>query len=98
MSIKVIGLDVFIRAAAMPAPFTEQLAGFELVSIANRGTQIWPGATPKIQLTDVHRLRFLHRGSGTPTSLALITELEKRGLEWVHIEKLHEINGAQAFS
>lgn len=98
MSIKVIGLDVFIRAATMPAPFKDHLAGFELVSIANRGTQVWPGATPKIQLTDVHRLRFMHRGSGEATSLALLTELEKRGLEWVHVEKLHEINGAQAFS
>ncbi len=97
-TIKTVGLDIFVRQADMPSPIKELLAGFELVSIANRGTQIWPGNAPKIELTDVHRLRFLYRGNGEAPCVAVLTELEKRGYEWVQIEKLLEIDGTAGFS
>jgi len=91
---KCVGIDVFLYSAnGMPRP-PEKLLGYELKIISNRGTKIWPGELPKINLTDVYRCRY--RGEGGP--LALLGEIEKLGFHWVHIEKLHNINGKDCFS
>jgi hypothetical protein len=94
MSMKCVGLDVFLYSpTGLPQP-PGKLAGFELTVISNRGTKVWPGECPKIHLTDVFRCRF--RGDGP--ALTLLAELERAGFQWVHIEKLHEIGGKPMFS
>jgi len=100
-NVKLLGADIFIVGDALPI-IEDRLGRFELKMISNRGTKVWPGPTPPIHLTDVHRCRF-RPADGSPhvshaEVLALIGEVENRGFEWVHIEKLIEIDGKPAFS
>jgi isocitrate dehydrogenase len=95
---KTIGADVFLVQKEIPkAP--EALGGLTLKSISNRGTKVWPGKAPKIQMTDHYCCRYL---SDKPISaesvVELLRELEKRGFYWVQVEKLLQIDGKNAFS
>jgi hypothetical protein len=97
--IKIVGLDVFVRHEGIPAlPAGVDLGPFELKVISNRGTKVWPGNAPKIHLTDVFTCRFVHKGAGAVPALDLLGKLEKLGFEWVHIEKLLEIDGKPGFA
>jgi hypothetical protein len=98
--VKLVGVDIFVVQKDLPA-LKENLGRFELKMISNRGTKVWPGPTPEIHLTDVHVCRF--RPVGNPSCsheevLELVMTLQRKGYEWVHIEKLLEIRGQPAFS
>jgi len=95
--IKIAGVDVFITQAAVPK-LDAQYGKFKSVLISNRGTKIWPGEAPKIELVDVFRCRFKADGIAHSEVLELLKTLESRGFEWVHIEKLLEIDGEAAYS
>src|SRR5688572_2635029 len=93
-----IGIDVFVAQQEIPK-VPETLLGMKLRVISNRGTKIWPGTAPKIQMTDCYCCRYLSDKpieSGTATRA--LSELEANGFNWVHVEKLLEIDGKQAFS
>ncbi len=97
--IKVVGVDVFIRQASIPKLTQGPAVGdFELKVISNRGTKVWPGNPPNIHMTDVYTCRFIYKGSSIPPALELIGKLEALGFEWVHIEKLLEIDGKPGFA
>ncbi len=91
---KLVGMDVFVVSSGLPK-VPEKIAGFELKAISNRGTKVWPGATPSIQLTDSFGCRYL---SPNPQPLALLEALEKAGFTWVHVEKLHDFGDKPGYS
>lgn len=101
-NVKIVGVDVFIVRKELPI-IEETLGRLQLKTISNRGTKVWPGPCPAIHLTDVHTCRFRAVDS-TKAQLShaevsqLLLELDRRGLEWVHVEKLLEIDGQPAFS
>ena len=98
--IQIAGADVFIVRTALPV--VPQVPGrFEQILISNRGTKIWPGPLPNIELVNVHRCRFVPKDRSTVTHseiLDLLKGLEAAGFEWVHVEKLLIINGAKAYT
>jgi isocitrate dehydrogenase len=60
---KIVGVDLFIESAAQPleiAKQCEQHAGmrFKLVSISNRGTQVWPTGSVYTNLVNQYNVRF----------------------------------------
>ena len=100
--VKLVGCDVFVSKEGLPA-MPEKIAGLKLSLISNRGTKVWPGPTPKIHLTNVHCCRFVSaEKSGAEINasdvLNLLVGIESAGFEWVHVEKLLEINGKPGFA
>lgn len=97
------GMDVFIQFEGAPdvlGSLLEEAAdktGFKLKMISNRGTQVYPSRGTDTDCVDHWRCRFL--GRVTPASVStLLDRVETNGLRWMHIEKLHEINGAVAYT
>jgi isocitrate dehydrogenase (NAD+) len=87
------GVDVFIRHHGLPK-LPAQAGPFKPTLISNRGTKVWPGEPLDITLVNVHRCRFTSASPATNRDvLQLLDTLEKQGLEWMHIEKLHEAKG-----
>ena len=98
--VKLLGADVFVVQKTLPS-FAPALAGFAIQSISNRGTKIWPNIEINCELVDVFRCRFYPvsaRHTSHDKILGLLGELEKLGFEWVHVEKLLEIQGKPGFS
>jgi len=82
---KIIGADMFIESAEQPlfiAEKCERYAGdvFKLISISNRGTQVWPTGSVYTNLVNQYNVRF-ESSSGKPVSqadiIALYTDLTK---------------------
>lgn len=98
--VKIVGTDVFVRTDKMPALKSDaDLGAFELKMISNRGTKVWPGKAPAINMTDVYSCRFMYKGSDAKVPVTeLLAKLDKLGWEWVHVEKLLEINGKAGFT
>jgi hypothetical protein len=96
--ITTIGIDVFVNQEKIPAP-PETLHGLKLKLISNRGTKVWPGSVPQIHLTDVYCCRYM---ADAPIESAIVlkalSDLESKGFHWVHIEKLIQLDGKNAFS
>lgn len=60
---KIVGVDMFIESAEQPlaiAEKCEQYAGtvFKLISISNRGTQVWPTGSVYTNLVNQYNVRF----------------------------------------
>ena len=95
-----VGLDVFLKTSSIPDCFAGP-SPFELKSIANRGTQVWPGETPEFDLCDIFQCRFLAKTDSTldsGTVRKLLDFLDSKKLDWVHIEKLFNFDGKPGFS
>lgn len=96
--ITTIGFDVFVAQEKIPQ-LPEKIGELKLTVISNRGTKVWPGVAPKIQMTDCYCGRYM---ASTPvdskTVLSAISEIESKGFNWVHIEKLLQLDGKNAFS
>ena len=107
----VMGADVFIETTEHPEAIVETItrvtAGSPLrfLSLANRGTTVFPrdvvlsdGAT--IGLVDHYRCRFVVRERGDVTDTALLDLLRRIGerYSWMHVEKLQQFDGVDAFS
>lgn len=100
---KILGVDVFIVQKEMPV-ILDIIAGLKLDAISNRGTKIWPNQNIRFELCDVHRCRWVPSEPTLSTYVSqqavvdLLAELTRRNLEFVHVEKLLEVNGKAAFS
>ncbi|MEN3027537.1 MAG: isocitrate dehydrogenase, partial [Chlorobiota bacterium] len=64
-----------------------------------RGTKVFPGPPPPILLVDWYRCRYL---ADEPLQHAdivqALAELTHRGVVWMHVEKLHHVNGTALYS
>ena len=104
---KVVGLDVFIESKESPDNIGRSLeaitAGldFKLKMISNRGTKLYPSSSAVTDTVDHWRCRFLRSSEGAPLTSnevsALLQKIETR-FEWMHIEKLKEIDGAPGYT
>lgn len=104
----VLGADIFIEFDGLPEVLGDLLeeasagSAFGLKMISNRGTQVYPptGASP--DCVDHWRCRFmLKRPADYIDSAALgllLNSIDGNGLRWMHIEKLNEFDGEEAFS
>ena len=80
------GVDVYIWQDEQPALPTE-FGPFTLKLISNRGTKVYPGPAPEMDLLDWFRCRY-----------ELITALTEQGFRWTKTQKLFQIDGVDAFS
>jgi isocitrate dehydrogenase len=104
---KVTGLDVFIESTLLPDALGEDLkqicldTPFSLQMIANRGNVVWPSDGRRVTLIDNYRCRFMAKNRGDSVAnaeiLALLTRIGEAHI-WMHIEKLQQFDGEDAFS
>lgn len=106
MNFKCIGVDVFVFCKRLPVEEFPKLAqqtfkNFKLKAVSNRGTRVWPGDRPSFHLTDIYRCRFVSEPTGNLSQeeiVEFLSDLNKLGLVWVHLEKLHSENNQNLFS
>jgi NAD-dependent isocitrate dehydrogenase len=83
-----VGLDVFVHHDGLPA-MPQQVGGFTLRLMSNRGTKVWPGPTPDILMVDHFRCRYVAEAPITrQDALGVLTELTAANVEWLHVELL----------
>ena len=99
-----VGVDVYLYAD--PATDIEKLAQqakvdqFELETISNRGTIVWPAGLSETFCTDHWRLRYKFKQdiSQYGTIVSLLATLDKQGLDIIKTENLYEFEGKPGFS
>lgn len=79
---KIVGVDMFIESMEQPGPVAEKclrITGdlFKLVTISNRGTQVWPKGSIFTNLVNQYRCRFESVGD-EPITQTDVLELYKR--------------------
>jgi hypothetical protein len=95
---QLVGADVFVENHGLPQ-MPEKIGPFTLRLISNRGTKVWPGATPDILLVDHFRNRYVAETSVTRADvLALLQELTALGKHWCHVELLNQVAGEARYS
>ena len=105
---RVTGVDVFIESSLQPeelgADLSEMCADStcNLQMIGNRGNTVWPVENGrKVTLVDQYRCRFMKKARNEQLSnseiLALLTRIGETHT-WMHIEKLQQFDGDDAFS
>lgn len=104
---RVVGVDVFVESTLMPADLGERLEAdsresqLRLLMISNRGTLVYPGDGSPVGLVDHYRCRFVGRDPAADVGDDAILELLRRvggKHRWMHIEKLQQFDGSDAFS
>lgn len=99
MSTQCVGVDIFVVSAQIPK-VPEKNQKLELKHITNRGSKVWPGNNPSIEMTDLFTLRYQKAGSEEVSDaeiIELLQELSKNS-HWVHLEKLQRFNGSDRFA
>jgi isocitrate dehydrogenase len=104
---RLIGLDVYIESDLDPAKLAAALelvakpSPLKLQMITNRGAMVFPSSGRRVSLVDHFRCRFVLRDAAADLAdveiLALLGTIGARH-RWMHIEKLQEFDGQQAFS
>ncbi len=101
----IIGVDMFIESVEQPHAVAEKclkhtLDVFKLVTISNRGTQVWPKGSVFTNLINQYRCRFESVGDAALTQTDII-ELYKRLMQDFKIcstEVLNMWDGKKAYS
>jgi len=87
------GVDVFVEwnePSTLP-PVPDRSGGLRLELVANRGTKIFPGPLPPITLVNWYRCRYMAAGPVESSDvLALLAELTRGGIRWMHVELVAE--------
>ncbi len=93
------GMDLFVRSPAGVPKLPERIGKLRLQMISNRGTKVYPGPTPPIVLVDWYRCRYLAEEPLSETELLeALSTLTADGVVWMHVEKLHHVNGTALYS
>jgi isocitrate dehydrogenase len=104
---RVAGLDVFVEFGGTPDELGTSMqrlvenSPVKLKIVDNRGTRVFPATGTPTDCVDAWRCRFFTRDSSAGLSDAdLLTLLSRLAEEhrFTHIEKLHEFDGAPAYS
>ncbi len=102
-----IGVDVFIHemdlnpdtlGGRLEKASTDQL---RIKMITNRGQKVWPDGMPETFCTDHWRCRFVHPSNGEVSHkdiVALLTNLESAGLDFIKTEHLCTFDGELGYS
>jgi isocitrate dehydrogenase len=104
---RVAGIDVFLESTLLPhelGPIVEQAVegtAVTLKMIANRGTKVYPATGAITDCVDQYPARLMGKDPTASLTDAQILEVVGRisaRLKWTHIEKLHEFDGAPAYT
>jgi isocitrate dehydrogenase len=101
----IVGVDLFIESAEQPKEVAEKLLAhcgdlFNLITISNRGTQVWPKGSVFTNLVNQYRCRFESVGEAPVTQVDIL-ELQKRVINDFKIcstELLNMWQGKKAYS
>jgi isocitrate dehydrogenase len=101
----IVGVDLFIESFEQPTAVAEKLLVhcgdlFKLVTISNRGTQVWPKGSVFTNLVNQYRCRFESVGEAPLTQIDIL-ELYKRTMADFKIcstEVLNMWGGKKAYS
>lgn len=92
------GVDVFIWTPTTPE-LPKEVGKFTLQLISNRGTKIYPGPAPDIDLLDWPRCRFVSDSEVTDTEVdALVQQITGLGYKWTKLQKLFRKDGVNQYS
>jgi len=103
----VVGADVFLETTDETDTIVSTLnsaldgSNMRLLSIANRGTTVYPSAGQvNVALVDHFRCRFVASQGAEVTDAGIVDLLQRVSgkYSWMHIEKLQQFDGADAFS
>ncbi|MCS6806142.1 MAG: NADP-dependent isocitrate dehydrogenase [Acidobacteriota bacterium] len=104
---RVIGVDVFVESTLSPDDLghsLEQIAEgtpLRLKMVSNRGTKVFPSVGALTDCVDHWRCRFVLRNNSGELSdeqlLNLVSRIASQH-RWMHIEKLQEFDGHEAFT
>jgi len=93
---ELVGADVFVEYNGVP-PVPETVGPFTLRMKSNRGTKVWPGATPDILMVDHFRCRYIASQPVTRDHvMELVARVTSEGFKWMHVELLHTGKGGDA--
>ncbi len=104
---RVVGADVFVESLLQPGELGRKVeslvadSSLKLAGIANRGTAVYPEVEAKVGLVDHYRCRFVSRDADKDVGDAQLIDLLQRlagDLCWMHVEKLQQFDGEDAFS
>ena len=103
---RVVGVDVYVESDLQPSALAASLqslaAGqpFKLELIANRGSAVFPNTGRNVSLVDHYRCRFVCAGGGDFDDREILLLLARIGEahRWMHVEKLQQFDGNDAFS
>jgi isocitrate dehydrogenase len=104
-SIDIVGVDFFIESIEQPKEVADKclqhtLNLFKLVTISNRGTQVWPSGSVFTNLINQYRCRFESIGD-VPITQVDVLELYKRLMQDFKVCSLELLNvwgGKKAYS
>ncbi|MBL8604436.1 MAG: NADP-dependent isocitrate dehydrogenase [Myxococcales bacterium] len=102
----VVGADIFVEWTGTTRALGEALEArcadlpLYLKIMSNRGTRVWPETGTPTDCVDHYRCRFRTRDGGAVDDATLRTLIARvEGVAtWMHIEKLNQFEGADAFT
>jgi isocitrate dehydrogenase len=102
---EIVGVDLFIESNEQPTILADKMLKhtldvFKLVTISNRGTQVWPKGSVFTNLVNQYRCRFESIGD-LPVTQVDVLELYKRVMQDYKVcstELLNMWDGKKAYS
>jgi hypothetical protein len=92
------GVDVYIWSESKPG-IPDNLGAFTLKLISNRGTKVYPGPVPDMEMNDWFRCRYFSETEVTNAQIEeVLNHVTSLGLTWTKAQKLFRIDGVDAFS
>lgn len=92
------GVDVYIWNETTP-DIPKSYGPFTLALISNRGTKVYPGPVPDMDLLDWPRCRYLSDTEVTDAQIdELVLHLSSLGWRWTKCQKLFRKDGVDQFS
>ena len=103
---RIVGVDVFIESTEHPEAIATTLGQLtantpiKFLSLANRGTTVYPQDGAPVGLVDHYRCRLLGEANKEVTDAQVFDVLKRisEKYSWMHIEKLQQFDGVDAFS
>jgi len=104
---RVVGVDVYIEEGIYADELGKSLesicegSALRLKLISNRGARVYPPTEGNPDCVDHWRCRFVHRDTAhevTDAQILTLLEAISHAHHWMHIEKLQEFDGKEAFS
>jgi isocitrate dehydrogenase len=104
---RLTGVDIYVESDLEPKALATDLekltttSPLSLQMITNRGAMVFPASDRRVSLVDHYRCRFVLRdSSGKFGDAEILSLLDAVGAKyrWMHVEKLQEFDGEQAYS
>lgn len=92
------GADIYVWYQGVP-DVPKEFGKFQLLLISNRGTKVYPGPAPEIDMLDWPRCRYVCDDPVTNEEVdALVAHISASGFNWSKVQKLHRKDGVNQYS